>query len=229
MSTLGKRRGFTFLELMLALAIVSIMAAAVVASWMAADRARRSVMNAVEPLRQGTTALDFMKRDFESTLPVTGYLSWRFWGGQSTDVQTASYIQFCAAIDSPPDASMQSDIHQIAYTLIADGNTYNLVRYVASNLLVPDGSDPVPELQEVLCRGVRTFTVEYYDGTDWTTTWDSTQEASAMGSQQSQLIPVALHVILELDPVTENGAPIQLERYFYLPCTAPATQPAGGL
>ena len=223
------RKGFTFLELMLALAIVSIMAGAVVATWMAADRARRSIMDAVGPMRQGSTAIDFLRRDIESTLPVTGYLSYAFYGGPATDVKDSSDLQFFAAVDAPATALVQSDIRLVEYTLVADGSSNDLVRRVTSNLLPPTGENlPVGD-QEVLCRGVRSLAIEYYDGTDWTDTWDSTQQTSSMGSQQAQLIPVALRVTLVLEPLTANGVPIQLERSIALPCNAPSTQPAGGL
>jgi len=60
------------------------------------------------------------------------------------------------------------------------------VRLVTRNLLPVQADTPAVEL---LLHGVRTLSFEYYDGSGWTTSWDST----ATGT-----MPVAIRVHLEL-------------------------------
>jgi hypothetical protein len=64
---------------------------------------------------------------------------------------------------------------------------------VNSNLLADQEPDPDTEM-EVLCRDVKGFNVEYFDGTDWQSSWDSTATTPA------NMIPVAVRITLELYP-----------------------------
>lgn len=63
------RRGFTLLELLIALAVAGIIAVTLAASLRIAFRARASAEAAVGPVRTAELALAMLKADIESTLP----------------------------------------------------------------------------------------------------------------------------------------------------------------
>jgi hypothetical protein len=70
------------------------------------------------------------------------------------------------------------------------------VRRVIRNLLPPDGVTPAPD-EEVLCRGVWSFTVQYYTGTVWQPTWDSTEE--------DDTLPAAAQITLQIQRAAAGG------------------------
>jgi hypothetical protein len=54
--------------------------------------------------------------------------------------------------------------------------------------------------EEVLCRGVRSFTLRYWDGYTWQDVWDSTQV--------DNMLPAAVEARLELDwPPQQRPSP----------------------
>jgi prepilin-type N-terminal cleavage/methylation domain-containing protein len=87
--------------------------------------------------------------------------------------------------------ALNSDIRRVEYLVEQIDGDNCLVRRVTSNLLPDIEPDPDEEM-EVLCRGVRSFNVEYFDGTDWQTSWDSTATTPA------NMIPIAVRITLEL-------------------------------
>lgn len=107
----------------------------------------------------------------------------------------------------PPVGS--AEIKKIDYVLVkaTDSDQMTLVRNVTDNLLALVEPDP---RQEVICRGVHSFTVQYYDGTTWATDWDSTQ--------QDNNLPIAVEVTLELDGPDKTSVS-RLTRTIMLPCS----------
>ena len=211
---LRTRRAFTLLELLVALFIVALIMAGLAASLRIAFRAKAGCEAAVAPVQRVDVVLSFLQRDMESALAPTGTLASAFQGIQG-DGGNADVL-FDAAADAPPQVAMQTDIRQIEYLVEADGDDHLLVRSVTSNLLAP--ITPNPD-QEIICRGVQSFTVQYYDGSDWYDTWDSTTQQNAL--------PVAVQITLDLDGTPPDKTPLHITRLIQLPCyVAPTTQPA---
>jgi hypothetical protein len=104
------------------------------------------------------------------------------------------------------------EIKQIEITVVTEATTgdHVLVRRVVRNLFTQ--LTPAPD-EEILCRGVNSFTVTYFDGTNWLNTWDSTQEDNQD--------PVAVQVILELERKQPNGQSLfpRYTRVFNLSCS----------
>ena len=78
--------------------------------------------------------------------------------------------------------------------------------------------------EEILCRGVRSFTISFYDGTTWQPEWDSTLLGDTL--------PVAVEINLEIDrnpAQPQQSAPLsadasqtyRITRVFPLACAKP--------
>ena len=70
----------------------------------------------------------------------------------------------------------------------------------------------------MLCRGVRSFSLRYFDGMEWLDTWDSGME--------DNVLPLAVEVTLELvneDSVDADRAGYRSSRVFGLPCSSLTT------
>ncbi|MGA2232146.1 MAG: type II secretion system protein GspJ, partial [Tepidisphaeraceae bacterium] len=85
-----------------------------------------------------------------------------------------------------------------------------LVRKVTGNLT--DENLPAPD-EEIICRGVSSFTLQYFDGENWNPTWDSTA--------QDNTLPVAVQATITLVRPQNNGGSrtLSFQRVYILPCS----------
>jgi prepilin-type N-terminal cleavage/methylation domain-containing protein len=213
-------RGFTLLELLLAVLLTAIIAASLASSLYIAFRARVSAQQAVDATRAVDAVGDVVSRDIASALPpgqTTGALAGTFIGA----IDSLDF--YCTGPESK--ASVQGDCKYVQYAVVpnaTNASENDLVRYVTTNLLSPTLVDPT---QETICRGVQSFSLSYFDGTNWNDTWDS--------SQQNNALPVAVQLTLVLLPPRAGADPIQTVCTVTLPCGVPNTTgialPGGGL
>lgn len=195
-------RGFTLLELLLSVVMTAIIASSLAASLYIAFHARVTAQQAVEATRVIDAVGDVLSRDIASALPPTGALAGTFVG-------TVDSLDFyCTGPESK--ATVQGDCKHVQYAVVTDATNASrndLVRYVTTNLLSPTLVDPA---QETICRGVQSFSLSYFDGANWTDTWDS--------SQQNGTLPVAIQFTLVLLPARPGEEPLQTVRTIALPC-----------
>jgi len=213
------RGGFTLLELLLAVLVFSIVLGAIHIVFFSAFRLRNRTAEAIErslPLQQ---SLAIIKRDLANIVPPSGTLSGAL---QSTPtVSTSSSMaglrrgqngpEFYTATGIVDDTAPWSEIRRVSYFLAAptnDAPALDLYRSVACNLL-PVSQDEAED--QFLMSGVEAIAFQYFDGTTWRDTWDSTQVDSATGLSNN--LPRAIK--LELQLYNENHtlglpSPVQL-------------------
>jgi prepilin-type N-terminal cleavage/methylation domain-containing protein len=120
--------------------------------------------------------------------------------GQDDRGHEADDLVFYSTADGPQHVDANGEVKEIEFaveqTTDASGNRdHVLVRKVARNLLSEQEINPD---EEVICRGVGGLTIQYYDGSQWVNTWDSTLEDNT--------IPAAVQITLELDRPSAEGA-----------------------
>jgi hypothetical protein len=72
--------------------------------------------------------------------------------------------------------------------------------------------------EEIICRGVAQFSLRYFDGSAWQTSWDSTQLDNQM--------PEAVEVTLQLQtPAGSNQAPKTFVCVIPIACSNAANDP----
>ena len=212
--------GFTLLEMLLAMALMSILAGSLYASLSTAFKGRRAAARALEAPRRATTAAALVQADIESALPPTGVLAGAFTAVSEEDAsgEPADVLSFHALAGRQETTEPPSPIVRIEILPVWDEETAGrvLVRRATVNLLAPETQEPV---EEVLCRGLRSFDLAFFDGTDWVESWDST----VLGN----VLPPAVEVTLVLaaeDPEDDYT----LRRTFALPCAESASETGGG-
>jgi type II secretion system protein J len=221
------QRGFTLIELILALVICAMLATTMYTAMAVTQRARRSATDAVNRTRAISIAAEMLRRDLESVPPPTGQLAGPFVGirqaGASGTGGDADQMEFFTiGADEPvrPDYPLAEGIRKIQIMVRSDtGTAPVLVRRVTRNLL--PSVEPTVE-EEVICRDVRSFAVKYYDGTTWQEYWDST----TLGD----VLPMAVAITLEVnDPsaVRPEDSLRRVTRVFTLSCGKPADPLAG--
>jgi hypothetical protein len=202
--------------MIVATAIMAVLAGSLYATLRTAFQARRSATTAVEETRRADIALAFLQADLASAVVPRGILAGGFLGEPSTDAagQPADALLLHVAAPGGETVAGVGDLRMIEFACepADNGTGLVLVRYVTTNLLAP--TTPEPEA-EVLCRGVFSFAVRYYDGIDWLETWDST-------TQDNQL-PAAVEVVLELrdpDDPERDEAVYRAARIVRIPASA---------
>jgi prepilin-type N-terminal cleavage/methylation domain-containing protein len=190
----NSRNAFTLLELILAMSLVAIVSISLYASMYVAFRAKRSAEAAVRPVRGGTVAADLVCRDLESVPPPTGILAGPFVGTHQSGAQAGTehdMIDFYSVgEDFAPGQQtlpLQEGIRHVQLAVRTDVDPPVLVRRVTRNLLSTTGD--IAE-EEILCRGVRSFAVRYFDGNAWYADWDSTTTEN--------VLPVAVQIELQI-------------------------------
>ena len=210
-------RAFTLLEMLVALAIMAVLAAALYASLGIGFHARARAEAAAAPTRALAVALDMIQRDMTCALPPRGVLAGPFTGedGETeTSGEPSDAVTFFADIEG--SGAEKPGIRKVEFlvTTSEDGIESVLVRRVTDNLLAPVEEEPV---ETVICRDVRLFNLSYFDGSEWQETWDS------VGA--GDVLPLAVHVQLDVGPAAEddNESEVrQLTRVFPLPAGEPA-------
>jgi general secretion pathway protein J len=211
-----QQRGFTLLEILLAVLVFSIVLAAIHTVFFSAFKLRNKTAEAIErslPLQQ---TLAIIKRDLANLVPPGGTLSGQLLSSPTTSTTGGSMNwqsgpQFYTAVGIVNDNAPWSEIERVSYFLAtATNNTpgMDLYRSVARNLL------PVLQDQtsgQFLMSGVESIAFQYYDGNAWKDTWDSTQADTTTGLTNN--LPRAIK--LELQLYNENRsygapAPVQL-------------------
>jgi len=211
----GKNKsGFTFLEMLLAMGMMSILAGSLYASLHIAFRTRDSAEAQLDPVRTAQLAIELLRQDIESALPPTGILAGEFIGTDATDElgRDADTLTLHSSAHNASAGEIASDVRLVEFSFepTSDGDKPVLLRRITTNLLAPEV--PEPE-EEVLCRSVLAWNISYYDGYEWLDAWDSTTQGNAL--------PVAVQVTLEIGYPGEDGSEeesYRLSRSFILPC-----------
>ncbi len=193
-------RGFTLIELLLAIVLVSLVMAAITSVFFGAFRLRERTVSLVEGGLPIQHALDVIRHDLSGLVQPGGILS----SNLLTD--TISLNQVSGKQVGPPwyigngiatDYAPWGDIQCVTYYLRPPTNQIgsagmDLFRMVSRNLL-PLNTD-TPEEQRLM-GGVERVEFTYYDGTQWKTTWNSTNDVT--------LLPKAIKVEIELSKKQE--------------------------
>lgn len=221
------RSGFTLIELVVALAAAALLATSLYLSLKVAFKAQESATAAVEPSRTADIAMEFIREDIQNTMPphdpanytsqfqyLAGAFQGQSGGGASGSDADLNFFSTSHMKDHP---SGNGEIKQIELTTAMVDNKKCLIRRSARNLTTE--TQPPPYDQEVLCRGIDSFSIQYYDGTNWDDTWDSTQ-------MTPNELPAAVRVTITLDRTpTDKGSQkrlIPFSRVFQLSASTAA-------
>jgi general secretion pathway protein J len=208
-------RGFTLLELIVAMMMVAMIAGALYSSLNSAFRAKRRAEAAIVPIRAAGVAMDILIRDLDSLIlpnPETLnpesevlYLAGPFQaipqGGGGAEATWLSF--YTIGTDSTPDLPLAEGIRRVEYAVANDGNETVLVRRIARNVLSGDLTIPAEE-EEILSTGVRSFSLRFYDGIEWYDSWDSTTVVDIDGAPAVPML-VQIDLVLIIDGIGQPG------------------------
>lgn len=212
-------RGFTLLELLVAMTLMVVTASCLYTALYTGFKARRSAMSAIEPTSQALSAIELLKQDIYGVLPPKGTLAGAFIGtnsrtskGAEADALEFHTTQVYGSMGRP-----MGGIGKVALALEVDTdqtsveNSYRLIRRVTTNLLSPRSIDPE---EQVVCRNVMSLNLRYFDGDRWLDEWDSTADANSL--------PKAVEIDIEIaNRIRSSSGELEKRRLvqsFTLPC-----------
>jgi len=214
------RSGFSLLELLLAMAMAAMLSLSLFMAMNVTIRARRSAFASIEPARAGSIAIDLVQRDLDSVPPPVGTLNGPFYGEHQSGGMEGSgdndSVEFCSIgadpiKGNPTDASpLAEGARRIEFYVNTDGPQPTLIRRVTRNLM--PASEAHAE-EEILARGVRSFSLRYFDGTAWQESWDSTSFDDSL--------PLAVSITLELGDPKAEAPGHRVTRVVPLACAKP--------
>jgi type II secretion system protein J len=216
-------KGFTLLELLLAVGVFSVVVMAINIVFFSALRLRAATSRVVEDSIPVNRAVSVIKNDLRSVLPPGGKLAGTFTGGIQSSmfnntllsqggVDSSSGLQFCTATGVTDDSNAVlfnqtqlqpwPEIQKVSYYLrnpVYSTNQWGkeLVRAVVRNLLPVIEDLPV---EQPLLDGVERIEFLFYDGLSWLYTWDpATQQTSVQttdGQSQTNALPQAVKILI---------------------------------
>ncbi len=163
------RRGFTLLELLVALAAASFIILAITTTLFSLNRAHEVASQQMEQRRALRAGLDLLRRELSATLYQSGNKQLRFLV-EDRDYfgKPASTLSFITL--APPLEGEASDQSVVQYKPEAEDKNIRLTR--SARDFFQDASVPLKAFP--LIDNLEGFLVECYDGSKWVKSWDTT-------------------------------------------------------
>jgi type II secretory pathway component PulJ len=210
------------LELLIALFMVAILTVSLSVTLKRVFDLKAASEVAVEPPRTAELAMELLRADIQNTLQptTTSVLVGNYEATTGGATGNDADITFYTTADSPLHVDANGEVKEVEITTEPDpsnGSQNILVRRVVRNLL---SETTVTPDEEVICRDVKSFSAQYFDGSNWNATWDSTA--------LDNTIPVAVQLVFTISRSSAPGQEphdINFTRFFTMPNSTAAQDP----
>jgi prepilin-type N-terminal cleavage/methylation domain-containing protein len=212
-------RGFTLLELIVAMGIMVLVAATLTSTITSAFSLKRSAENAVDATRDTEIVGDVFVSELANALQPSPYsvdltvsttstiaadaeIPWYLAGPFQGDQNVVRF--YTSGTESRGD--IQGDVRYIEFGLTAQKDGTNaLVRRQRMNLLMlPEELPDEGIVEEILVQSVDSLEFQYHDGTGWQPSWDT--------ATNENRLPYAVSMTLTLTPLRPDGPPRIIKR-----------------
>ena len=165
---MGARKGFTLLEVLVAMALLVIVVAALYSTYFGLLKGRETAAAGMESRREWRAALDMLHRELAAAFYVSGNKRLHFIVEDRDEFgKPASTLEFTSFVPPRSGDYPHSDQVAISYKPEVKEGKMTLMRQ-ARDLYV--ASDPVPYPQVEELEG---FLVECLNGDKWVRSWDT--------------------------------------------------------
>lgn len=203
-----KRRAFTLIELVLAMAACAVLLVAIYGIFSKAVHLRDNAMARARDSRVKARAAGVLRNDLRNAIVSGGTLAATLVGSrQGPSGSFPGYLKFTTTTTPDVNEVPGADVQQVEYYIVTDPAATDqkagmLVRTYVRNLLA---ATVEVATEEPLLAGVESMEVEFFDGASWQDSWEVTTD--------SKSLPQAVRVRLQparAESSTRAPAPIEV-------------------
>jgi general secretion pathway protein J len=194
----SRNRGFTLLEVLIAVALLGLVAGALYASYFTVLRARDSAAEGMEARRELLVTLDLLRREissakFDSNDPLK---RWRFVVEDRDNFGKPASTLELTSLAPPAEGRRESGAINVQYRLTEQDKRWILTRR-EQDVMFPAATVPVYPQMETISA----FLVECYDGSKWVRSWDTALNPG---------LPKRVRITIQVE---EGGKPVEFSMY----------------
>ncbi len=197
MSAMSSNKGFTLLEILIAVVLLGILAGALYGSYFGVVRARERAAAGMESRRELGATLDLIRREVSSAMFNRNDKRLRFivedrdsFGAPSSTLELTTLLPLSPLADL---SRGESGIVTVGYRMTEKDSKRTLTRQERD--MVFKGSDVTAAFPQM--ERISSFLVECYDGSKWVKSWDSAINGA---------LPKAVKVTVQVE---EEGRPVE--------------------
>ena len=201
-----KRRAFTLIELLMALAACAVILAAIYGVFSRAIHLRDNATQRTREVRVRAHAASMLRNDLRNALVSGGTLAATLEGSpESHGGGFPGYLKFTATTAKDVDDEFGGDVQEIEYYIARDQQATDqkngvLVRTINRDLL---NTVKQTATEERVLAGVESMDVSFYSSTAWKTSWEVTTD--------SKTLPEAVRVTIQPAAGADGRKPAPIE------------------
>jgi len=194
LSVISRNKGFTLLEILIAVVLLGILAGALYGSYFGVVRARERAASGMESRRELGATLDLIRREVSSAMYSRNDKRLRFVVEDRDNFGVPSSTLELTTLAPPSGLSRsESGIMTVQYRMAEKDKKRTLTRQERD--LIFDGPTAVPAYPQM--ERISAFLVECYDGSKWVKSWDTAINGT---------LPKSLKVTVQVE---EEGRPVE--------------------
>ena len=193
MCVTSQNRGFTLLEILIAVVLLGILSAALYGSYFTVLNARERASEGMEARRELGSTLDLIRREFAAATCNRNDKRLRLIVEDRDNFgKPASSLELTTLTPSPGAGRKESGISTVRYLLVEKDNRLILTRREQDIFFESADANGYPQMERIT-----DFLVECYDGSKWVRSWDT-----ALNGALPKMLRVTVHVV-------EDGRPVE--------------------
>jgi general secretion pathway protein J len=185
--------GFTLLEILIAVLLLGIIAAALYGSYFTVLRARERSSQAMEARRELGSTIDLLRREIASCVYNRADKRFRF-VVEDRDIfgKPASNLEFTTLAPLSSQARKESGIINVQYRLAEKEKRLILTRCEQDSMIEVAETSAYPQIERI-----SSFLVECFDGSKWVKTWNT---------DLNRALPNVIRITIQVE---EDGKPVE--------------------
>jgi general secretion pathway protein J len=187
------QRGFTLLEILIAVLLLGIITAVLYGSYFTVLRARERSSMAMEARRELGSTIDLLRREIASSIYIRGDKRLRF-VVEDRDIfgKPASNLELTALAPQSNQFRKESGIINIQYRPVEKEKRLILTRREQDSVIETAEIAAYPQMERI-----SSFLVECYDGSKWVKSWNT---------DLNMALPTVIRVTVQIE---EDGKPVE--------------------
>jgi general secretion pathway protein J len=183
---MSSNKGFTLLEILIAVVLLGILSAALYGSYFTVLNARERASEGMEARRELGSTLDLIRREFAAAVYNRDDKRLRFIVEDRDNFgRPASSLELTTMIPSSGQGRKESGISSVRYRLEEKDKRFILTRREQDIFFESADAKGYPQMERV-----SDFLVECYDGSKWVKSWDT-----ALNGALPKMLRATVHVI----------------------------------